>query len=134
MTNFEKYSGTLKTTNFGLINEVPVECDKILNSFENDACTRCRFYTSSDENRIKNCGELRMYWLLQEYVEPKINIPADIPIDTKILVSTDGITWHRRYYAGKRNGEHVAWVEGKTSWSSEPDKCKAPWEYMKLYE
>lgn len=133
MTNFEKYSGTLKTTNFGLINEEPIECDKIQNSFENDACTKCRLYTSSDENRIKNCGELRMYWLLQEYVEPKINIPDNTPIDTKVLVSDTGEDWFKRHYAGCIDGFHYAWNEGRTSWSSNPSN-KIAWEYMKLYE
>ena len=133
MTNFEKYSDALKTTNFGLINGVPVECDKILNSFEHDPCERCRFYTSSDENRIKNCGEFRMYWLQQEYKEPKINIPEGTPVDTKVLVSMNGTKWIKRYYAGKRNGKHVVWSYGATSWTCEQDEISS-WEYMKLYE
>lgn len=133
MTNFEKYSGTLKTTKFGLINGVPVECDKILNSFEHDPCERCRFYSDIDADRTKNCGEFRMYWLQQEYIEPKINIPADTPIDTKVLVSANGEYWTKRHYAGFKDGKHYAWSVGKTSWTCEPDEI-SQWEYMKLYE
>ena len=133
MTNFEKYSGALKTTKFGLINGVPVECDKILNSFEHDPCERCRFYSDIDADRTKSCGEFRMYWLQQEYIEPKINIPEGTPIDTRVLVSDDGKNWIKRHYAGNMNGIYYAWNEGRTSWTSAP-KQKISWEYMKLYE
>ena len=134
MTNFEKYSGTLKTTKFGLINGVPVECDKILNSFEHDQCERCRFYSNIDTDRTKSCGEFRMYWLQQEYIEPKITIPEGTSVDTKVLVSDDGIVWGKRHYAGNINGQHYAWDEGRTSWSREYERQMTPWEYMKLYE
>ena len=133
MTNFEKYSGTLKTTKFGLINGVPVECDKILNSFEHDPCERCRFYSDIDADRTKSCGEFRMYWLQQEYIEPKINIPEGTPIDTKVLVSDYGTDWCKRHYAGFKDGKHYVWPGGKTSWTSEPEELSL-WEYMKLYE
>ena len=74
-----------------------------------------------------------MYWLQQEYIEPKINIPKNTIIDTKVLVSNDGITWNRRYYAGPMNGTHYVWNDGRTSWTAEPYQKKS-WEYMKLYE
>ena len=74
-----------------------------------------------------------MYWLLQEYVEPKINIPDDTPIDAKVLVSDAGEDWFKRHYAGCVDGFHYAWNEGRTSWSSNPSN-KIAWEYMKLYE
>ena len=133
MTNFEKYSGTLKTTKFGLINGVPVECDKILNSFEHDPCERCRFYSDIDADRTKNCGEFRMYWLQQEYIESKINIPDETPINAKVLVSSNGTDWYKRHYAGIKNGRHHVWRDGKTSWSSDTNESSS-WMYMKLYD
>ena len=141
MTNFEKYSGTLKTTKFGLINGVPVECDKILNSFEHDPCERCRFCSDIDTDGTKSCGEFRMYWLQQEYIEPKINIPDETHIDAKVLVSTNGIDWYKRHYAGSKDGKYYAWNDGRTSftvvdaeYSKRQKSNKRPWEYMKLYE
>ena len=49
-----------------------------------------------------------------------------------IIVSDNGKDWFKRHYAGCVDGEHYAWNEGRTSWSSNPSN-KITWEYMKEY-
>lgn len=120
MTNFEKYFDGLTVSNFGLLGGKVAECSNL-------SCYNCDFYRSA------SCNIARMEWLKAEYEElKKINIPKDTPIDTKILVSDDGITWGRRYYAGTMDGIPYVWADGFTSWTS--DNRVEPWEYMKLYE
>lgn len=121
MTNFEKFSKDMKTTIFAVINGEPKDCKETL-------CDICEF-----KIRSRRCAKNRMEWLKSEYVEPKINIPDDTPIDTKVLVSVNGKYWTKRHYAGKRDGKHYVWSSGKTSWTCEPDEI-IQWEYMKLYE
>lgn len=119
MTNFEKYFDDLTASNFGLSDGKIVSCTEL-------SCDKCSFYNL-------RCANTRMEWLKAEYVEPKINIPADTPIDTKVLVSVNGKYWTKRHYAGFKDGKHYVWSSGKTSWTCEPDEI-IQWEYMKLYE
>ena len=123
MTNFEKYSKDLVSTNFAVVKGTIVFCDGTPCSVcdllkEKDTCTGC------DVSRIK--------WLKAEYEEPKINIPDETPIDAKVIVSENGEYWTKRHYAGFKHGKHYAWSVGKTSWTCEPDEI-SQWEYMKLY-
>lgn len=127
MTNFEKYSNDMKTTIFAVINGEPKDCNGNL-------CDKCSFYNL-------RCANARMEWLKAEYVEPKINIPEGTPIDTKVIVSTNGIDWYKRHYAGSKDGKYYAWNDGRTSftvidaeYSKRQKSNKRPWEYMKLYE
>lgn len=120
MMNFEKYFDDLTTTDFGLLDGKPYDCYNMI-------CNECGF------GDTQSCSTTRMEWLKAEYVEPKINIPADTPIDTKVLVSVNGEYWTKRHYAGFKDGKHYAWSVGKTSWTCEPDEI-SQWEYMKLYE
>lgn len=119
MTNFEKFYEELKITTFGVIDGKPLPCSEL-------DCSNCKIGYDG------NCGYNRMTWLKSEYIEPKITIPEGTKIDTKILVSLDGKTWVKRYYAGKKNGEHIVFSDGKTSWTAAPDQWNT-WEYMKLY-
>lgn len=131
MTNFEKYSKDLVSTNFAVVKGTIVFCDGTPCSVcdllkEKDTCTGC------DVSRIK--------WLKAEYEEPKINIPESTPVDTKVLVSMNGTKWIKRYYAGFKDGEYYAWNDGRTSftivdaeYSKRQKSNKRPWEYMKLY-
>ena len=120
MNNFEKYFDDLTTTVFGLLDGKPNDC-------YNMNCNECGF------GGTQSCGTNRMEWLKAEYEEPKINIPDNTPIDSKVLVSANGEYWTKRHYAGFKDGKHYAWSVGKTSWTCEPDEI-SQWEYMKLYE
>lgn len=119
MTNFEKYKNTIKSVAFGVVRGMPLPCSSI-------SCGSCEF------NGIVDCDCKKLDWLKGEYKEPKISIPDDTAINTKILVSGSGTDWLKRYYAGKMDGKHVVWNYGATSWTSEPDEISS-WEYMKLY-
>ena len=120
MTNFEKFGEELNTTSFGVVNGKPNKCYNI-------SCADCEFYAISC-----SCNPKKMEWLKSEYTESKITIPEGTKIDTKILVSFDGKTWGKRYYAGKIDGVHSAWSVGRTSWTATPEQ-RNTWEYMKLY-
>lgn len=119
MTNFEKFCEELNTTNFGVVDGKPLLCPVL-------ECSNCKIGYDGE------CVYNRMTWLKAEYTEPKITIPEGTKIDTKILVSLDGKTWGKRYYAGKICGEHSAFFDGKTSWTAAPGQ-RDTWEYMKLY-
>ena len=119
MNNFEKYFDDLTTTSLGLLYGKPDDC-------YNMNCNECGF------GDTQSCGTEKMEWLKAEYEEPRsINIPDNTPINTRVLVSDDGVNWLRRYYAGTMDGIPYVWADGFTSWTS--DNRVEPWEYMKLY-
>lgn len=92
------------------------------------ACVRCVFRSG-----CSGCNGKINEWCESEYEEPKITIPADTPVDTKILVSNNGLDFTRRYLAKIDGGKVYAWMSGATSWSTN-DKTLMPWEYGKLAE
>lgn len=97
MTNFEKFGEELNSTGFGVVNGKPVDCDAIV------LCAECDLFCKDDNI---HCVRRRMEWLKAEYVEPKINIPVNTPIDAKVLVSVSGKYWTKRHYAGFKDGKH----------------------------
>lgn len=128
MTNFEKYSNYIDTTLFAVVKGKPVNCFCVY-------CGECEFWEGRDiKYREEICNKKRMEWLKAEYEgSKKVNIPVNTPINTKLLVSMDGRIWKRRYYAGFKDGIHLAWCDGATSWSKDSDDRKTSWEYMNLY-
>lgn len=71
-------------------------------------------------------------WLNAEYQEPSVDW-SKVPIDTPVLVSGNGKTWYRRYFAGIRNGNKEAYDVGATAWSVYDNRTCA-WPFMKLAE
>ena len=67
---------------------------------------------------------------------------ANVPVDTKVLVSNDGEEWERKYFKcydkliRVNNEEHpyVCFVAGCTSWSNGAKYSEAGWKYCKLAE
>lgn len=133
MTNYEKYKDEILKALF-VIGNVGL-------SKENHKITRC-----DDLICEKNCGlsideygncppESIQNWLDSEYVEPKKEEVdwSKVPIDTKILVSTDEINWYRRYFAGidRCTNERLAWLDGATSWANRSTRA---WKHVKLYK
>lgn len=63
---------------------------------------------------------------------------ANIPVDTKVLVSDDGENWRKRYFKHYDNGNirrrHVCFADGRTSWSNKDNHEGIGWEYCKLAE
>lgn len=57
---------------------------------------------------------------------------SKVPVNTPILVrENNNDEWLRRHFADYKGGKVYAWVEGKTSWSTEVDE-PVTWEYAKL--
>ena len=60
----------------------------------------------------------------------------EVPVDTKVLVSDDGINWLNRYFAMYEDGNFYVWEDGKSSFTllhpNEHNMIK--WKYCKLYE
>lgn len=59
---------------------------------------------------------------------------SKVPIDTKLLVSDNGETWFKRYFAKYENRNIYAWADGRTSFSVRNRKDVFDWKYAKLYK
>lgn len=55
-----------------------------------------------------------------------------VKIDTRVLVSDDGINWHKRYFARYTHGRVYTWGYCATSWSNPNADGAMPWRYAKL--
>ena len=127
MTNFEKYG---KDIIVGLISErecgINAKNGELIdcNSKYIEDCDKCLFNGECRvEEKIRN-------WLNAEYQEVDW---SKVPIDTKVLVSDNGINWYRRYFAGvdRCTNERLAWLDGATSWAN---RSTRPWKHVKLYK
>ena len=58
---------------------------------------------------------------------------SNVPVDTKILVSDNGETWFKKYFAKYENKKIYAWDNGKTSFTARNREDVLGWEYAKLY-
>lgn len=120
MTNFEKYKDEIK------------EIFK-----EGSTCGIRNFIEHNIEHNkdhcILDCHVCRksiIEWLESEYKEPEVDWNK-VEVDTKILVSDDGVTWKNRYFA-RNEGERIFFFAGgATSWSSNKYDI-VPCEYAKL--
>lgn len=127
MTNFEKFGkeiivGLIKESEYGINakNGELIDC----NSKYIEDCAKCVFNGECGvEEKIRN-------WLNAEYQEVDW---SKVLIDTKVLVSDDGINWYRRYFAGidACTSERLAWLDGATSWANRSTRT---WKHVKLYK
>ena len=92
------------------------------------SCENCSFCVADSGCDIEK-------WLDSEYVEPeKEEVDwTKVPIDTKVLVSFDGVNLYRRYFAGvsDRTNYPQVFANGGDSWSTLRTEM---WKYIKLYE
>lgn len=58
----------------------------------------------------------------------------NVAVDTPVLVSSNGITWHKRYFAKANYCDVYAWNNGATSWSAKDANDTTEWNYIKLAE
>lgn len=130
MTNKEKYKEKIldyliNCSDIAIDKKTGIVCDC---SFQ-IGCSWCAFC-----NEDGNCCERnKTKWLNEEYVEPKVDW-SKVPVDTPVLVSQNGSTWFKRYFAGFDKGVVSAWNQGATSWSSDFDDDTTKWTYAKLAE
>ena len=102
---------------------IPVKCGSL-------ECDRC----------IRDCGGIcdddkLLEWAEAEYKEPRIDPRLyNAPVDTKILVSNDGIKWTRRHFLKVENNRAYAFNGGMTLFTAEESVYATGWIYAKLYE
>ena len=125
MTNREAYKDTLDT----ILAEAIAVVDGKPEPCATASCKRCLFLVNCREHEIKK--EV-IDWLNAEYQEPSVDW-SKVPIDTPVLVSSDGEIWYRRYFAGMRDGKPETYNSGATSWSVD-DNRTCVWKYMRLAE
>lgn len=108
MLNAEKYRYKLLAIaesghGFASIGGMIVSC-------EDASCDKCDFNPMCAPNRTK--------WLCADADNRREIDWSKIPADTKVLVSDDGNTWVRRYFAGVDEiGLPTVYPYGCTSWS-----------------
>lgn len=129
MTNYEKYKDSIiKTLFIKGGNGVDKKTGEVHSCNLLDYCENCQFCGDCRSDTIRK-------WLDSEYVEPKKEEVdwSKVPIDTKVLVSVDGINWYRRYFAGidTHTNEYLAWYDGATSWAN---RSAMSWKYIELYK
>ena len=91
-----------------------------------------------DENGYMN-RHLFEFMYMSEILELEFEEFIDwnkIPIDTKVLVSNNGNSWHKRYFATYEDGAFYAWEIGKSSRDvyRPIEEYMVRWKYCKLYE
>ena len=128
MTNFEFYKHEIEEfllehghTHFGIKDGKLIRCS-VLN------CENCEICGGG-----VLCRETRKEWLSQEH--NPYTIPLDTPVDTKVLVSQNGIIWEKRYFSHFDKQDpllrYVCFRDGATSWAT---KITVHWEYCKLWK
>lgn len=128
MTNFEKYGkdiiGEL------LYNDDCHTIDKETGKVESCDRLPCESCLFLDNDCCFDKGTLEK-WLNEEASEVDW---SKIPVDTKVLVSDDGITWFNRYFSHYAYKKAFIFNNGCTSWTT-PDSSKVTyWKYTKLAE
>lgn len=122
MKNYERYMDEIK--NFDINKSF---CDEFVLPY---------ILNISDCSKV-HCGACRLRqtaWLFEEYEESEVDW-SKVEIDTPVLVrDAEYENWLKRYFAAYKDGEVYAWVNGKTSWSTNDDKNVIPWNYAKLAE
>lgn len=94
-------------------------------------CKDCRF--SRRYNWPYDCTLNRTKWLVEEYTIPEVDW-TKVQVDTPVLVSDDGITWVRRYFARVSSlGTIYVYAHGATSWSADGDS-QVQYKYAELEE
>lgn len=125
MTNYEKYQKDIieiikSGITIAIKDGMPVECSSV-------SCLNCDFY--KETHCRKKVGE----WLESEYVEPTVDW-SKVPVDTKVLVSSDGEVWKKRHFARVEHGWPLVWGDGQTSWSTDRAEYSRHWKFIKLYD
>lgn len=59
---------------------------------------------------------------------------SKVKVDTPVLVSSNGIKWHKRYFAKADYLDVYVWNNGATSWSAENSNDTNSWNHIKLAE
>lgn len=129
MTNYEHFKKDIEpysicATNWGFADGKVQHCEDL-------TCAKCVF-NNGKAYIGSGCHERQFAWLTEEYKEPDVDWNK-VPVDAKILVSSDGLDWQRRYFASYDGKRVAAFSAGLTSWSSGWASLTS-WPYAKLAE
>lgn len=105
----------------GIVNGEPVACGSI-------ACGKC------DVDMNHECEDYVKEWMEKEHEEPRIQPEVKtLKQDDRVLVSTNGEDWVKRYFKeyDQEEGVVYAYINGATSWSAGGYN---QWKYAKLPE
>lgn len=94
------------------------------------SCDNCFFYTSP------NCKERITEWMNEEYIDPPQTDWSKVEVDTKVLVSDNGVNWYRRRFAKYEDEKVYVYPNGTDSWSDGSDEYAndcVVWKYVKLW-
>lgn len=91
-------------------------------------CCDCDFF------KEYNCEKEKKKWLNEEHIENEKPVNPHWDVDTKVLVSSDGMNWKKRYFSifcDTSEKPYACFFDGSTSWSAEGVTY---WKYAKLAE
>lgn len=97
-------------------------------------CSECSIGKLKEENKLQKCSDAFKIWANEEYRAP-MAFWEDVDVDTPILVRdypTD--CWHKAHFAKYKDGNVLAFKNGKTSWSVDQYSSLIEWKYAKLAE
>lgn len=110
-----------------LTTKKPVMTGNIL-EITSGGTTKCVNAIRSIMPKIDKCG------ILDIAEELGIIDWMNVKVDTPVLVSSNGIIWHRRYFAKADYCDVYVWNNGATSWSAKDNKDVTAWAHIKLAE
>lgn len=97
-------------------------------------CVDCKFYKDDGNHTVYCLGRFKE-WLEEEYKELKIDPRLyNAPVDTKILVSNNGISWVKVHFCKIENGKVFVFSYGRTSFTCDGEDDINVWIYGKLWE
>lgn len=97
-------------------------------------CSECSIGKLKEENKLQKCSDAFKIWANEEYRAPMV-FWENVDVDTPILVRdypTD--CWHKAHFAKYKDGNVLAFKNGKTSWSVDQYSSLIEWKYAKLAE
>ena len=101
---------------------------------EGEDCNNCDFFSYNG-----SCSDEKLKWLNSEYEESKeIDWDNDIdwnrvPVDTPVLVRDGKADKREKRHFDRKEGRHyLAWVDGRTSFTSDSKIKPYSWRYCQL--
>lgn len=110
-----------------LTTKKPVMTGNIL-EITSGGTTKCVNAIRSIMPKIDKCG------ILDIAEELGIVDWSKVAVDTPVLVSSNGIIWHKRYFAKADYCDIYVWNNGATSWSAKDNNDATTWAHIKLAE
>lgn len=105
-------------------------------------CRKCPLSKDKNGKDINYCIELEMIYpeiaaqIVSDFVSNLVDW-TKVEVDTKVLVSQDGVNWFSNHFAKYENGLVYTWESGRTSFSIREcydySNAVVSWKYGKIY-